>query len=309
MADETIHSGDIRILQSERMTDNADGGGRLTGRPVTDGASNDIFDDISDLDRAAGRTSLRKVGAGVLTDNTAQYFGAHAIIDQVPADPNVSVVMFDTGSPSDERAESRDYVESYVTAGATSRMTLLGDQLAGQRSIITFQMPEATLPDLGDVLALMTEQGDAAGEVCFNTAMTGYQEILTDPSYAQQIICFTFPHVGNTGTNPQDEEAASSGAQNAAIGAIFRENITQPASWRAKSHLDDWLVKRGIIGLSGIDTRALTAFIRENGMQNGVIAHNAKGEFDIAALTNKAKAWAGLEGADLCQSRGRAPLL
>ncbi|MHC9037612.1 hypothetical protein ACYTTR_17990, partial [Cobetia marina] len=149
MADETIHSGDIRILQSERMTDNADGGGRLTGRPVTDGASNDIFDDISDLDRAAGRTSLRKVGAGVLTDNTAQYFGAHAIIDQVPADPNVSVVMFDTGSPSDERAESRDYVESYVTAGATSRMTLLGDQLAGQRSIITFQMPEATLPDLG----------------------------------------------------------------------------------------------------------------------------------------------------------------
>ena len=77
-------------------------------------------------------------------------------------------------------------------------------------------------------------QGDAAGEVCFNTAMTGYQEILTDPSYAQQIICFTFPHVGNTGTNPQDEEAASSGAQNAAIGAIFRENITQPASWRAK---------------------------------------------------------------------------
>lgn len=165
MADETIHSGDIRILQSERMTDNADGGGRLTGRPVTDGASNDIFDDISDLDRAAGRTSLRKVGAGVLTDNTAQYFGAHAIIDQVPADPNVSVVMFDTGSPSDERAESRDYVESYVTAGATSRMTLLGDQLAGQRSIITFQMPEATLPDLGDVLALMTEQGDAAGEV------------------------------------------------------------------------------------------------------------------------------------------------
>ena len=165
MADDTIHSGDIRILQSERMTDNADGGGRLTGRPVTDGASNDIFDDISDLDRAAGRTSLRKVGAGVLTDNTAQYFGAHAIIDQVPADPNVSVVMFDTGSPSDERAESRDYVESYVTAGATSRMTLLGDQLAGQRSIITFQMPEATLPDLGDVLALMTEQGDAAGEV------------------------------------------------------------------------------------------------------------------------------------------------
>ena len=165
MADDTIHSGDIRILQSERMTDNADGGGRLTGRTVTDGASNEIFDDISDLDRAAGRTSLRKVGAGVLTDNTAQYFGAHAIIDQVPSDPNVSVVMFDTGSPSDEREAARDHVESYVTAGVNSRMTLLGDQLAGQRSLTTFQMTEAPLPDLGDVLALITEQGDFAGEV------------------------------------------------------------------------------------------------------------------------------------------------
>ncbi|PHR59289.1 MAG: carbamoyl phosphate synthase small subunit [Robiginitomaculum sp.] len=143
--------------------------------------------------------------------------------------------------------------------------------------------------------------GDALGEVCFNTAMTGYQEILTDPSYSAQIICFTFPHVGNTGTNSEDEEAACSDAERAACGAIFRENITEPASWRAQSHLDTWLKDRNIIGLSGVDTRALTAFIRENGMPNGVIAHSPEGEFDIPALTAKAKAWAGLVGSDLAK--------
>ena len=143
--------------------------------------------------------------------------------------------------------------------------------------------------------------GDAIGEVCFNTAMTGYQEILTDPSYASQIICFTFPHIGNTGTNTQDEEAACAQAQNAAKGVIFREKITNPASWRAENHLDDWLVKRSIVGLSAIDTRALTIHIREHGMPNGVIAHNPKGEFDIPALTKKAQSWNGLVGADLAK--------
>ncbi len=141
--------------------------------------------------------------------------------------------------------------------------------------------------------------GDAVGEVCFNTAMTGYQEILTDPSYASQIICFTFPHIGNTGTNAEDEEAACSRAETAAKGVIFREKISTPSSWRAKSHLGDWLVKRGIIGLSGIDTRALTVHIREHGMPNGVIAHHPKGEFNIPALTKKATEWNGLVGADL----------
>ncbi|PHR94259.1 MAG: carbamoyl phosphate synthase small subunit [Robiginitomaculum sp.] len=143
--------------------------------------------------------------------------------------------------------------------------------------------------------------GDALGEVCFNTAMTGYQEILTDPSYAAQIICFTFPHIGNTGTNSEDEEAACSNAERAACGTIFREKITQAASWRAQSHLDVWLKKRGIVGLSGIDTRALTAYIRENGMPNGVVAHAPDGKFDIPALLAKAKAWAGLVGADLAK--------
>lgn len=144
--------------------------------------------------------------------------------------------------------------------------------------------------------------GDALGEVCFNTAMTGYQEILTDPSYAAQIICFTFPHIGNTGTNIEDEEAACVQAEEAAKGAIFREKITDPASWRAESHLDVWLVKRGIVGLSGIDTRALTIHIREYGMPNGIIAHDPKGRFDIPALTKKAQNWNGLVGADLAKS-------
>ena len=146
--------------------------------------------------------------------------------------------------------------------------------------------------------------GDAVGEVCFNTAMTGYQEILTDPSYAGQIICFTFPHIGNVGTNTDDEEAASRSGACAVRGAIFRERITTPSSWRAQSHLQDWLKRRCIIGLSGIDTRALTAHIREHGMPNGVIAHDPKGQFNIQGLVQKAQNWAGLVGADLARDLG-----
>ncbi len=141
--------------------------------------------------------------------------------------------------------------------------------------------------------------GSALGEVCFNTAMTGYQEILTDPSYAQQIICFTFPHVGNTGTTAEDEEAAGTRAQTACRGTIFRAAITDPSSWRAENHLNAWLIERKIVGLSGIDTRALTAYIRDNGMPNGVVAHNKDGVFDIPALIQQAKNWVGLVGADI----------
>ena len=143
--------------------------------------------------------------------------------------------------------------------------------------------------------------GDAIGEVCFNTAMTGYQEILTDPSYTDQIICFTFPHVGNTGTNSEDEEASTARAQDAARGAIFKAPITPSSSWRSESELGDWLEQRGIVGLSGVDTRALTAFIRDNGMPNGVIAHSSDGKFDIDALAAKARGWNGLVGADLAK--------
>ena len=144
--------------------------------------------------------------------------------------------------------------------------------------------------------------GAAVGEVCFNTAITGYQEILTDPSYADQIICFTFPHIGNTGTTTEDEEASTDRAQNAARGAIFKAQITPASNWRSETELGDWLKARGIIGLAGIDTRALTAFIRDNGMPNGVIAHAPDGKFDIKALIEQAKGWNGLIGADLSQN-------
>ncbi|WP_416877814.1 glutamine-hydrolyzing carbamoyl-phosphate synthase small subunit [Litorimonas sp.] len=143
--------------------------------------------------------------------------------------------------------------------------------------------------------------GEAVGEVCFNTAMTGYQEILTDPSYASQIVCFTFPHIGNTGTTDEDEEATTPAARRAARGAIFKASVTPASNWRSEGELGDWLKARGIIGMSGVDTRAVTSFIRDNGMPKGIIAHSETGEFDIADLTEKAKSWGGLVGADLAK--------
>jgi carbamoyl-phosphate synthase small subunit len=141
--------------------------------------------------------------------------------------------------------------------------------------------------------------GHAVGEVCFNTAMTGYQEILTDPSYAGQIITFTFPHIGNVGTNDEDIETLNLAATPGACGAILRTDITQPSNFRASKHLDQWLKSRGVIGLCGIDTRALTVLIRENGMPNAVIAHDPNGKFDLEALKKQAREWPGLVGMDL----------
>ncbi len=141
--------------------------------------------------------------------------------------------------------------------------------------------------------------GSAVGEVCFNTAMTGYQEILTDPSYAGQIIVFTFPHIGNVGTNTEDIETSNLGPRSGARGAVLRAGVSDPSSWRADSHLDTWLKTRGIIAIAGVDTRALTALIRESGMPNGVIAHEPSGKFDMSALKAQAKAWPGLDGMDL----------
>jgi carbamoyl-phosphate synthase small subunit len=143
--------------------------------------------------------------------------------------------------------------------------------------------------------------GDAVGEVCFNTAMTGYQEILTDPSYMAQIVAFTFPHVGNVGTNLSDIEQMSGSAQTAARGAIFRDVPTAPANWRADSDLAGWMARRGVVGLAGVDTRALTRSIREHGMPHAVIAHSPDGVFDLDALVAQAKAWSGLEGLDLAK--------
>lgn len=141
--------------------------------------------------------------------------------------------------------------------------------------------------------------GEALGEVCFNTAMTGYQEILTDPSYMEQIVAFTFPHIGNVGVNVDDVEQLGNDPKRAAKGAIFRDVPTPPANWRSEMSFEDWLKARGIVALAGIDTRALTKRIRDHGMPHGVIAHSPTGTFDLEALTARAKAWAGLNGLDL----------
>jgi carbamoyl-phosphate synthase small subunit len=140
-------------------------------------------------------------------------------------------------------------------------------------------------------------EGQAVGEVCFNTAMTGYQEVMTDPSYASQIITFTFPHIGNVGANYEDLEADNPFA----LGCIVRQDVTEPSNFRAVQGFDTWMRANGRIGLSGVDTRALTRKIREEGAPNGVIAHDAKGEFDIDALLEQARAWPGLEGMDLAK--------
>ncbi len=140
-------------------------------------------------------------------------------------------------------------------------------------------------------------QGVALGEVCFNTAMTGYQEVMTDPSYAAQIIAFTFPHIGNVGVNPEDIEATNPHA----VGCVVREDVTAPSNWRSAGGFDAWMKLNGRIGLAGVDTRALTRRIRELGPPNAVIAHRADGAFDVDELVTLARDWTGLEGNDLAK--------
>ena len=139
--------------------------------------------------------------------------------------------------------------------------------------------------------------GHSVGEVCFNTAMTGYQEVMTDPSYAAQIVTFTFPHIGNVGANDEDIESLVEGA----VGCIVREEVTPPSSFRAERTFDDWMTDNGKIGLSGVDTRALTRRIRLSGAPNAVIAHEREGRFDIPALLQQAQEWPGLVGLDLAK--------
>jgi len=139
--------------------------------------------------------------------------------------------------------------------------------------------------------------GRAIGEVCFNTSMTGYQEIMTDPSYAGQIVTFTFPHIGNVGANPEDVETGTTAAR----GLVLRDDITDPSNWRATRDFDDWLQSFGLIGIAGVDTRALTRRIRDAGAPTGVVIHAPDGDFDIAAALAEAQAWPGLEGMDLAK--------
>ena len=144
-------------------------------------------------------------------------------------------------------------------------------------------------------------EGQAVGELCFNTAMTGYQEVMTDPSYARQVIAFTFPHIGNVGANDEDLEAIEAHA----LGALVREPVTAPSNYRAAEDFSGWMRKRGRIGISGVDTRALTRLVREEGPPTVAIAHSAKGEFDLDALQKMAADWPGLEGMDLAKEVSR----
>ncbi|BBI20803.1 carbamoyl-phosphate synthase small chain [Qipengyuania flava] len=137
--------------------------------------------------------------------------------------------------------------------------------------------------------------GSAVGEVCFNTAMTGYQEVMTDPSYDSQIVTFTFPHIGNVGANEEDHESRGLGA----VGCVVRQEVTPHSNFRAQNEFVEWMKDHGKIGLSGIDTRALTRRIRMSGAPNAVIAHSPRGEFDLPALKAQAAEWSGLEGLDL----------
>ena len=139
--------------------------------------------------------------------------------------------------------------------------------------------------------------GETVAELVFNTAMTGYQEIMTDPSYASQVVTFTFPHIGNTGVTPQDEEAADP----VAPGIVVKWDPTEPSNWRATADLVAWMEKRGRIGIGGIDTRRLTRAIRQQGSPHVVLAHDPEGNFDIAAMVAKARDWKGLVGLDLAK--------
>ena len=143
------------------------------------------------------------------------------------------------------------------------------------------------------------QSGMAVGELCFNTAMTGYQEILTDPSYAGQVVLFTFPHIGNVGTNDEDIENSAPPARHAARGAVFHGPVTPPSNWRAGDHFEAWLTRRGIVAISGVDTRALTRTIRLHGMPKAALVHKPEGGIDVDGLIEAARAFEGLEAADL----------
>ncbi|TMM49829.1 glutamine-hydrolyzing carbamoyl-phosphate synthase small subunit [Qipengyuania marisflavi] len=144
--------------------------------------------------------------------------------------------------------------------------------------------------------------GNAVGEVCFNTAMTGYQEVMTDPSYAAQVVTFTFPHIGNVGANDEDVESRGLGA----VGCIVRQEVTRHSNFRAMNEFADWMRDHGKIGISGVDTRALTRRVRTNGAPNAVITHSPSGKFDLKSLKRQAAEWAGLEGMDLVPGVTRA---
>jgi len=178
-------------------------------------------------------------------------------------------------------AEAPVPAEGGVPPGATAALVLADGAVFWGRGFGAHTGPEAPV-----------------AEICFNTGMTGYQETLTDPSYAGQIITFTFPHIGNVGTNPEDLEAAGIAAR----GLVVKQDITEPANWRSHQHLDAWLRAQGVTGVAGVDTRALTARIRDGGAPSGVLVFPADGVFDLDGAQARAAAWPGLEGMDLAKT-------
>ncbi len=185
------------------------------------------------------------------------------------------------GGPSAPRSDPRpDANPGEVPQGATAALVLADGSVFWGRGF-----------------GAHTHSPAPVGEVCFNTGMTGYQETLTDPSYAGQIITFTFPHIGNVGTNAEDIEAATIAAR----GLVVKQDVTEPSNWRAVQHLDAWLRAQGIAGLAGVDTRALTIRIRDGGAPAGVLAFPIDGRFELGSLREQAQAWPGLEGMDLAK--------
>src|SRR5690606_12678135 len=192
-------------------------------------------------------------------------------------------------------------VSSGSDLAPTAGNTLLGEPMALSASLPAQPKGATGVLVLADGTVIWGKgfgaTGSAVGEVCFNTAMTGYQEVLTDPSYAAQIVTFTFPHIGNVGTNAEDVESNVEGA----VGCVVREEVTRHSNFRAERELVEWMTEQGKIGLSGVDTRALTRRIRTGGAPNAVIAHDKQGQFDLPALLKQAQEWPGLEGMDLAK--------
>jgi carbamoyl-phosphate synthase small subunit len=206
---------------------------------------------------------------------------------------------------------SSDAIRKWRQAGAVPAKHWGAISAATGLSLLDFQAPPPGPAPAGADAALVLGSGEifwgrgfgahagagALGEVCFNTAMTGYQETLTDPSYAGQLICFTFPHIGNIGANTEDVEATNIAAR----GLVVKQEVTEPSNWRAAQGLDAWLKARGVAGISGVDTRAVTMRIRDGGAPHGILLYPADGKFDLAAAQQTAAAWPGLEGMDLAR--------
>ena len=242
-----------------------------------------LIDDI--IDRLGGPEAAARL-TGVTTEAVRKWRQAGAVPSRHWASVSAA-----TGLPMDELRGESPPLPGDIPPGATAALVLADGTVFWGRG---FGAHTGSSP----VGQSNPGQAMPVGEICFNTGMTGYQETLTDPSYAGQIITFTFPHIGNVGTNAEDIESGGVAAR----GLIVRQDVTEPSNWRSTRHLDGWLQARGIPGISGVDTRTLTIRIRDGGPPTGVLAFPADGRFDLPALRAQAEAWPGLEGMDLAKT-------